>query len=416
MDIQRQGVARKKRIRRAIYLFVVLTAAAGATYGLSKMKPAAPTVEAATLWTGKVKRGPMLRDVHGLGVLVPEESRIIPASRDGLVEEIRVRIGDVVQPDTILIVLSNAELEQSVIDAELSYQAAASDLANTRAKLQSQLINEQSSIRKAEADAERARLQFEAKQELAKDGLVSELDLRLARMEAEHSAKQLDTVRQQVDVNAQSIAAQIAAQETRVKQLLAAYEVKKGHVDQLKVRAGAAGVLQQLPVQVGQRVSVGTLLAKVAEPGRLKAELKIAETQAKDIALGQVASIDTRNGIIPGRVVRIDPAATEGTVKVDVQLDGELPRGARPDLSVDGTIEIERLTDVVYVERPTYGQADATISLFKVLPNREATRTQVKLGRVSVNLVEVLEGLQVGDEVILSDMSQWDSVDRVRLN
>jgi HlyD family secretion protein len=242
------------------------------------------------------------------------------------------------------------------------------------------------------------------------------LDLKLVRVDAENLARQVELEKRRVQVNADLAEAQIASQETRVQRLRAAYELKKNQVEQLKVRAGAAGVLQQLPVEVGVRVGIGTVLAKVAQPGRLKAELKIAETQARDIQFGQVASIDTRNGVIPGRVVRIDPAATEGTVKVDVQLEGELPKGARPDQSVDGTIEIERLTDVIFVERPTYGQADSTISLFKVMPDDEATRVQVRLGRVSVNAVEVVEGLQVGDRVVLSDMSAWDAVDRVKLN
>ena len=416
MDIPRPGVARNKKIRRAIYVVIFVAGASAATYGLSKLKPAAPTVESATLWFGTVKRGPMLRDVHGTGTLVPEESRVIPATRDGLVEDIKVKISDVVRPDTVVLVLSNPDLEQSVIDAELAIRGAEADLANLRAQLQSQLINQQSTLASTEVAAKRAKLKADGDEELAKDGLISDRDLRLSRLDAQNYAEQAQLEKKRVDINAASADAQIAASENRLQQFRTSYNVKKAQIEQLKVRAGTAGVIQQLPAVVGSRVAMGTVLAKVAEPSRLKAQLKIPETQAKDIALGQVANIDTRSGIIPGRVVRMDPAAIEGTVTVDVQLEGELPKGARPDLSVDGTIEIERLSNVMFVERPTSGQADSTISLFKTMPNGEAVRVQVRLGRVSVNTVEVLEGLQVGDKVILSDMSNWDAVDRVRLN
>jgi HlyD family secretion protein len=358
----------------------------------------------------------MLRDVHGTGTLVPEESRLIPASRDGLVEKIKVKIGDTVRADTILLVLSNADMEQSLTDAELAIRGAEADLANLRAQLKSQLINQQLTLASTEVAAKRAKLKADGDEELAKDGLISDRDLKLSRLDAQNYAAQAELEKNRVEVNAASADAQVAASENRLQQFRTAYNVKKAQIEQLTVRAGTAGVVQQLPALEGARVAMGTVLAKVAEPGRLKAQLKIPETQAKDIALNQVANIDTRNGIIPGRVVRMDPAATEGTVTIDVQLEGELPKGARPDLSVDGTIEIERLANVMFVERPTSGQADSTISLFKTMENGEAVRVQVHLGRVSVNTVEVLEGLQVGDRVILSDMSNWDAVDRVRLN
>src|SRR5437867_3037298 len=308
MDIPRPGVARNKKIKRVIYAILFLGAASAATYGLSKMKPAAPTVETATLWFGTVKRGPMLRDVHGTGTLVPEESRVIPASRDGLVEEIKVRIGDVVRPDTILLVLSNPDLEQSLIDAELQIRGAEADLLNLRAQLQSQLINQQSVLKSSEVAAQRAKLRADGDEELAKDGLISDRDLKLSRLDAQNYAAQAELEKKRVEINAKSAEAQMSASQNRVQQFRTSYEVKKTQIEQLKVRAQTAGVLQQLPVQAGQRVSVGTVLAKVAEPGRLKAQLKIAETQAKDIVIGLVASIDTRNGIIPGHVVRIDPA------------------------------------------------------------------------------------------------------------
>jgi HlyD family secretion protein len=416
MDVPRPKALRNKRIRQATYLLVILIAASAVTLGLSRLKPAAPSVEKATVWVDTVKRGPMLRDVRGLGTLVPEELRWIPATRDGIVERINVRIGDTVKSDTVLLVLSNPELEQSLVDAELQVQGAEADLANTRAQLQSQVINQEIVMAAADAAAKRAKLQADVNETLAGKGLLGELPLRLSQVDAENSAVQSEMEKKRVAVYAQAAEAQISAVESRVQQLRTAYRLKKSQIEQLRVRAGAGGVLQQLPVEIGQRVNPGTILAKVAEPGRLKAELKISETQVKDIAIGQVAQIDTRNGIVPGHVIRIDPAATQGTVTVDVQLDGELPKGARPDLSVDGTVEIERLNDVVYVGRPAYGQAETAVGMFKVMPDGEAVRAQVKLGRASVNMIEIREGLQVGDQVILSDMSQWDAYDRVKLD
>src|SRR5262245_909620 len=416
MDVPRPKALRNKRIKRAIYLFVVLVAVSFVALGVPRLQPAAPSVEKATVWMDTVKRGPMLRDVRGLGTLVPEEIRWIPATRDGLVERINVKISDTVRADSVLLVLSNPELEQSLVDAGLQIKAAESDAANTRAQLQSQVINQEIVMTAADAAAKRAKIQAEANETLASEGLLADLPLKLSQVDAENSAAQSEMEKKRVNVYAQAAEAQISAAESRIQQLRTAYELKKTQVDQLRVRAGAAGVVQQLPLEVGQRVMPGTILAKVAQPGRLKAELKIAETQAKDITLGQIAQVDTRNGIIHGHVSRIDPAATQGTVTVDVQLDGELPKGARPDLSVDGTVEIERLDNVVFVGRPAYGQADTTVGMFKLLPNGEAVRAQVKLGRASVNMIEVREGLQVGDQVILSDMSQWDSYDRVTLN
>jgi HlyD family secretion protein len=416
MDVPRPKALRYKRIKRAIYALIAVVAVSFVALGVSRLQPAAPSVEKATVWMDTVKRGPMLRDVRGLGTLVPEELRWIPATRDGIVERINVKIGDAVRADTILLVLSNPELEQSLVDAELQIKAAEADVANTRAQLQSQVINQEIVMAAADAAAKRAKLQADVNQTLASQGLLGDLPLKLSQVDAENSAAQSEMEKKRVAVYAQAAKAQISAAESRIEQLRTAYELKKSQIEQLRVRAGAPGVLQQLPVEVGQRVSPGTILAKVAEPGRLKAELKIAETQVRDIALGQIAQIDTRNGIVRGHVSRIDPAATQGTVTVDVQLEGELPKGARPDLSVDGTVEIERLDNVVYVGRPAYGQADTTVGMFKVMPTGEAVRAQVKLGRASVNMIEVREGLQVGDQVILSDMSQWDAYDRVKLN
>jgi HlyD family secretion protein len=416
MDIPRPGVARNKKIRRIlIFLAIVLLATAG-TYALSKLKPAAPSVDRATLWPDKVKRGEMLRDVHGTGTLVPEDFRWIPAGRDGLVEKINVRIGDTIGPSTVLAELANPDLLESLADTQLQIRAAEADLANTRAAQENGAINQQILIANLEATAKRARLQADTQDELAKRGLTSQLTVRLANLEADNAASQVEREKSRVLVNAKAAEAQLAAQEARLDQLRANLEMKKRQVNELKIRGGVTGVLQQISIEVGQRVAAGATIAKLAEPGRLKAQIRIPETQIKDVVIGQVASIDTRNGIIPGKVVHIDPAAVQGTVSVDVQLEGELPKGSRPEQSIDGTIEIERLSNVLYVGRPANGRADATLSLFKVVPNAEAVRTQVRVGRVSVNLIEVLEGLREGDEVILSDMSIWDAYDRLRLN
>lgn len=417
MDVARpQSVARNKKIKRIVAGVLVLIVAAGVTLGLSRMKPAAPSVDRATVWIDTVKRGEMLRQVRGIGTLVPEEVRWIPATSDGIIEARRVRAGDVVKPDTIILVMSNPDVQQRTTDAELQLRGAEADLANLRATLQNDLLNQQTQQASIESEYNKAKLDYEANKELAKDGLIADLILRKSQVTVQELASRNDMERKKTEGYAKSAEARIGAQQARVDQLRVAYELRRKQLDELNVRAGVAGVVQQVPVEAGQRVAPGTILAKVAEPGRLKAELQIPETQVKDVAVGQAASIDTRNGIIPGQVIRIDPAAVNGTVKVDVQLNGEYPKGVRPDLSVDGTIDIERLTNVLYVGRPAYGQADSTVGIFRLMPNREANRVQVKLGRSSVNQIEIVEGLREGDQVILSDMSAWDSYDRVRLN
>lgn len=417
MDVARpQSVARNKKIKRIAIFVVVLAIASVVTLVLSRMPQAAPTVDGATVWKDTVKRGEMLRQVRGLGTLVPEKVRWIPATTDGIIEEIKNRAGDTVRADSVVLVMSNPDVRSRMTDAELQLRGAEADLVNLRAQLQKDILNQQALQSSVESDLNRAKLDFEANQELAKDGLISELILKKSQVTAHELAAKNEMEKKKVAVNSQSADAQIAAQQARVDQLRSAFELRRKQVDELNVRAGVAGVVQQVPVEAGQRVAPGTILAKVAEPGRLKAELQVAETQVKDVVVGQLASIDTRNGVIPGQVIRIDPASVNGTVKVDVQLNGEYPKGARPDLSVDGTIEVERLTDVMYMGRPAYGQADSTVGIFKLTPNGEAVRTQVKLGRSSVNTIEIKEGLQVGDVVILSDMSAWDAFDRVRLN
>jgi HlyD family secretion protein len=415
MDKPRPGVARAKKIRRILLLLAFLLLATAATYGLSKLKPAAPAVERAVIWTDKVKRGPILLDIHGTGTLVPEDFRWIPAGRDGLVQKINVRIGDTVSPDTIIAELSNPELIQSMEDTQLQIRAAEADLLNTRAGHENNRLSHQIQIANMENSAKQARMQADTDKELNEQGLISLLTVRKSTLEAENAESQVAREKQRIEINASSAGAQLAAQEARIDLLRASYEQKKRHVEELKIRAGVSGVLQQVSIEGGQRIAMGTAVAKVAEPGRLKAQLKVAETQAKDIVLGQIASIDTRPVKVAGRVVHIDPAAIQGTVTVDIQLDGELPKGARPDLSVDGTIEIERLDNVLYVQRPVNGQANTTIQLFKILPSGEAIRTRVKIGRVSVNSIEIEEGLVEGDEAIMSDMSAYDAYDRLRV-
>src|SRR5215467_2196523 len=417
MDVARpQSVARNKKIKRMLAAVLVLIAAAGVTLGLSRMRPAAPSVDRGTVWIDTVKRGEMLRQVRGIGTLVPEEVRWIPATSDGVIEERRVRAGDVFRPDTILLIMSNPDVQQRSTDAELQLKGAEADLASLRATLQNDLLNQEATEVNTEAEYNKAKLDYDANLELAKDGLIADVILRKSQVTAQELASKIETEKKKIEGMTRSVDARIGAQQAKVDQLRVVYELRRKQLEELNVRAGVSGVVQQVPVEAGMRVAPGTILAKVAEPGRLKAELQIAETQVKDVAAGQPASIDTRNGIIPGRVIRIDPAAVNGTVKVDVQLDGEYPKGARPDLSVDGTIDIERLANVLYVGRPAYGQPESTVGIFKVMHNGEANRVQVKLGRSSVNQIEIVDGLREGDEVILSDMSNWDGYERVRLN
>jgi HlyD family secretion protein len=387
------------------------------TWGLSTLKPAAPTVEKATVWPDTVKRGPMLIQVRGLGTLVPEEILWIPATTDGRVVRRFVLPGSPVTADTVVLELTNPELEQLALDAEWQLRAAQAQLNSLKAQLESQLLDQKAAAATVQSEYQQAKLNAEKDEELAKLGLGASLNVKLSKAKAEALTTRNAIEQQRLQVSSDSVKAQLDAQKARVEQLRALYELKRTQLDSLRVRAGAEGVLQELPVEVGQRVTAGTILAKVVQPTRLKAQLKIPETQAKDVQIGQVASIDTRNGIIPGSVMRVDPAVQNGTVTVDVKLEGALPKGARPDLSVDGTIEIERLRDVLYVGRPAFGQPNSTVGIFKLeAGGKEATRVQVKLGRSSVNTIEILSGLQVGDQVILSDMSAWDAFNRIRLN
>jgi HlyD family secretion protein len=417
MDIPREGIARKRRIRRVIYMLSGLVLVLLISLGLSRLKPAAPTVEWSTIWPGTVKRGEMVRNVHGLGTLVPEDIRWIPAANEGRVDRILWLPGKVVKADTVLLELTNPEIELAMFNAEWQLKAAEAGYTDLKVQLESERLDQESVTAEVRGWYHQAKLKADRNELLAKDGLCAEIDLKLSQVAAEELSNRYALEQKRLDISAESIQAQLAAKKIEVERLRAQYQLKRNQFESLKVRAGVDGKLQQLPVQVGQRVPVGTNLARVADPSRLKAEIKIAETQAKDIEIGQPATVDTRNGVIPGHVTRVDPASQNGTVTVDVSLEGLLPRGARPDLSVDGTIELEHLDNVLYVDRPAFGQEKSTVTLFKVMDERRgAVRVQVKLGRSSVNFMEVLEGLRVGDQVILSDMSAWDAYDRIRLN
>jgi HlyD family secretion protein len=416
MDIPRENVARRRRWKRGVMAVVAVVALGAITLGLSRLEPAAPTVERETVWLDTVKRGPMLREVRGTGTLVPEIIWWIPATTAGRVERILALPGTPVEADTVLLELSNAELTLEAVNAEWTVKSAEAEVAALEVNLRNELLELQASVARVEADYHEARLREEVDQELYDDGLISERNLNLSRVRVEELAKLNEIEQRRLEIRGASQEARLAAQQARVEQARAIFNLRRAQVESLWVRAGTEGVLEQLPVEVGQRVAQDTILAKVTDPRSLKAVVKIPETQARDVLPGQVASIDTRNGVVSGRVTRIDPAVTEGTVAVDVRFEEALPKGARPDLAVVGTIEIERLEDVLYVGRPVFGQANSTVGLFKIVDEDEhAVRVRVELGVSSVNTVEIIKGLEVGDRVILSDMSRWDTYDRIRL-
>jgi HlyD family secretion protein len=416
MDIQRPSNARAKKIKRIIYVTAAVVVIAGITLGLSRLRPAAPSVDRGTVWTDTVKRGPMLREVRGLGTLVPLDIRWLPALTNCRVDRIVIRPGHLVKPDTVILELSNPEVQRDLLDAQYQLKGAEADYANLKVQVDSELMNQKSVEATVRSDYEQTKLQHAVDLKLFKEGIYSEVTEELSGVKEEQLAIRLNLEAERTKIASESAQARLQAQESRVEQMRAQYELRKSQADSLHLRAGITGVLQLLPVDEGQNVTVGTNLARVADPTKLKAEIKIAETQAKDVTIGQNATVDTRNGVVKGHVIRIDPSVVNGTVTVDVGIDDPLPLGARPDLSVDGTIELENLKDVLYVGRPVHGQSDSTISLFKVVnDDSDGVRVNVKLGRSSVNTVEILSGLQVGDKVILSDMSQWDNVDRIRL-
>ena len=418
MDIARPAEERARNKRRRIAYWVAGAAAVLlVTLGLSRLESAAPRVERATVWTDVVKRGNMLRQVRGLGTLVPEEIRWIPAATDGRVERIVIYPGTEVAADSVVLELSNPELEMTAAEAEAELRAAEAQFTEVRVRLQSQLLDQQAAAARVEAEYRQARIQHKADEALAEEGLLASLPLQLSRVVAEELAKRHGFEQKRLAMAGESNEAQLEMQRAQVEKVRALTRLRRSQVDALQVRAGIDGVLQQVPVEVGQRVTPGTNLARVARPDQLKAELRIPETQAKDVQIGQPVSVDTRNGKIEGRVQRVDPAVQNGTVTVDVELTGELPKGARPDLSVDGIVELERLENVLYVGRPAQGQGESEVGLFRLVKGSdEAVRTRVSLGRASVSTIEVLEGLEEGDEVILSDTAAWDSFDRIRLN
>ena len=418
MDIARPELKQKKRRRQIIIGVIALAFIVAVSIGVSRLKPAAPSVDRGTVWTDTVKRGNMLRQVRGLGSLVPtqEDIRQIPAETEATVMRIRVLPGTHVQSDTILLEMSNPQVEQVAVDANLQLKAAQAELAALKVKLDSDLMTQKAGAATVNADYSQAQRQAETDKELYHLGVISGLAYKASEGKADELSTRHKLEGEKLQINQQSIQSQLMVQQSKVEQMRTLAELKQKQLDALKVRAGIDGVLVDMPVQVGQHVLPGAMIAKVVQPDHLMAELKVPETQARDVQIGEPASVDTHNGVVSGTVIRVDPAVQNGTVTVDVKLTGDLPKGARPDLSVDGTIDLERLDNVLYVGRPAMSQENSTISLFKLDPGSNgATRVPVKVGRASVNSIEVLEGLKEGDTVILSDMSRFDNTDRIRL-
>jgi len=418
MDIARPEIKRQKRRRQIIWSVVALVVLVGVTVGISRLKPAAPTVDRSTIWTDTVKRGSMLRQVRGLGSLIPshEDVRQIPAETEATVIRIDKLPGSQVTADTVLVEMVNPQLEQEALDATLQVKAAEAEYQSLKVKLDSDLMNEKAGAATVNADYNEAQRLAQTDKALYDLGVISGLQAKASAGKAQEMVTRDQIEDERLKVNEKAIASQLAVQQAKVEQMRALAQLKQQQLQRLKVQAGVDGVLVEMPLQVGQHVLPGTELAKIVQPNHLMAELKIPETQARDVQIGEPASIDTHNGVIAGEVSRVDPAVQNGTVTVDVKLTGELPKGARPDLSVDGTIDLEKLENVLYVGRPAFGQENSTISMFRLDPSSNgASRVQVKTGRASVNLIEIDSGLKEGDTVILSDMSRWDNTDRVRL-
>src|ERR1700754_66684 len=417
MDIKRPPKSKlKKKIRTAVMIVIGIAGIGGITYGLTKLKPAAPAIDQSTTVIDTVKRGEMVRDVRGNGTLVPEVTRWVPAPAEGRVETIPVQAGAQVDASTVIAELSNPQMEQQAIDADFQVKAAQADAENLRVRLESETMTQKAAIATINSQYSSAKLQLDADEVLAKQGLVADLVLKISRVAVQDLANRLKVEQERLAVNSKSTQAQLNAAASRLSQLQAMAKLRRDQVEALKVRAGTAGVLQVVSVQVGQQVQPGVNIARVADPASLKAVLRIPETTIKDVRFGQTVLVDTRNGIIQGTVSRIDTSAREGTFEVDATLIGPLPASARPDLSVDGTIELERLKDVLKLGRPAFGQANQTIGMFVLTADgSEAVRTPVRLGRNSVSTVEILEGLKEGDRVIISDTSAQDSYNRVRL-
>lgn len=419
MDIARPDLKQKKKQRRIFWAAIVVVCLGSATIAVSRLKPAAPEVERSTVWTDTVKHGSMLRQVRGLGSLIPSQefTRQIPAEIEATVVRISKLPGSLVTTDTILLEMSNSQVEQAAVDAKLQLKAAEAEYQSLRVKLQSDLMNQKAGAATVRADYTQSKLQAETDKALYDLGVISGIAYKNSKSKADELTTRNDIEGERLDINQKAIESQLAEQQAKIDQIRALAELKQKQLDSLRVRAGIQGVLVDLPLQVGQHVLPGTMLAKVVQPNHLMAELKIAETQARDVQIGQTALIDTHNGTVSGTVARVDPAVQNGTVTVDVTLTGELPKGARPDLSVDGTVDLEKLDKVLYVGRPAFGQENSTISLFKLDPEgKGAVRVPVRVGRASVNSIQILEGLREGDTVILSDMSRNDNTDRIRFN
>ncbi len=417
MDIPRQNAARERRKRQMLLGGIGIILILAITLGVSRLKPAAPGVERSTVWVDTVKRGPMLRQVRGLGTLTPTDIRWLPAATEGRVERLLIQPGTKVKANDVILEMSNPSITQAALDAEWQMKAAEAEYHNLAVQLQSQVLAQKSEWAKVQSEFSTAKRQADTDSELAKLGVISGNALESSQVKAKELQMRDDIEQQRLTNSGETLKAQLEAQKAKVEQARAMYQLRNEQLQALKVKAGTDGVLQELPLKEGQWVTPGTTLAKVVQPEHLKAELRVPETQAKDIALGLPASIDTRNGIVEGKVSRIDPSVQNGTVTVDVQLEGQLPQGARPDLSVDGTIDLENLKNVMFVGRPAFGQEKSTVEIFKLDPDgKGAARVIIRLGRSSVNTIEVKEGLKPGDQVILSDTTAQDGFDRIRLN
>jgi HlyD family secretion protein len=419
MDIQRKNVKRKRWIRRSLYITIALSLLALASLGLSQLEPAAPSVDRRTLWIDTVKRGSMLRQVRGVGTLVSEDVLVVPATVAGRVVKILVEPGAIVDANTVILELSNPELELQWLDAQSQLNSAKARRDSQKSQLQDQLLGMEANIAQMEATLRGYELQAQVDQKQYEEDLISELNYELSQSRVEEQKKLLEFNRRRMTMFRDSTTpALLAEYDASLKQAESLFNLRQNQVNSLKVRAGTAGVLASVKekIELGQSVSAGTILARITNPKRLKAQLKVPEVQARDVIIGLSAEVDTYNGTVTGTVSRIDPTVMEGNVTVDIKLDGELPEGARPDLSVVGTIEIERLNDIIYVGRPVFASSEAMVELFKLVEDgKYAVRSRVRLGRSSVSTIEVLEGLTLGNEIILSDMSQWDEHDRIRL-
>jgi HlyD family secretion protein len=428
MDVKRDpAILKKKKIRRAILGGLAIIAVIVISVAVSRLRPAAPGVSATTLWFGTVKRGDLVREVHGAGTLVPENIRWIPATTSGRVEELVLRPGAIVKPGTVILILSNPDLESQAKTAELQWRSSQATLENAKANLKSNRVTQEAAVADAQSQLAVNQATLDANKQLQAQGLVADLTVKQLQASVDQAKSKLDASKKSLDIAIENEKSSIAPQEAAVDQQKASFDQYQRQLGDLQVKSMMSGVLQVIPVEVGQQVAQGANLARVADPSVLKAEVRISETQTKDLALGQPADIDTRNGHVKGHVTRIDPSSTNGTVGVDVGLDEALPPGARPDLSVDGVIQLEKLVNVLQVERPAFGQEDQQVSLFKLIPagapilagqeaGHEAVQTPIKLGKASVQFIQVLEGLQEGDRVVLSDMSQYDGFNRIKLN